>query len=90
MSLFQYFIIIQSDQDLCPLTKLMDSIEYMNWQEQSRKEPDERNAQVDLDLRYWNAIIIENFHIAMIKMKEEEEEEEEEKKKKHAQRYYCE
>ena len=39
MSLSQHFIIIQSDQDLCPLTKLMDTIEYMNGQEQSREDP---------------------------------------------------
>ena len=44
-SLSQHFIIIQSDQDLCPLTKcpltkLIDTIEYMNGQEQSRDDPD--------------------------------------------------
>ena len=40
-SLSQHFIIIQSDQDLCRLTKLMYTIEYMNRQEQSREDPDE-------------------------------------------------
>ena len=40
MLLSQHFIIIQSDQDLCLLTKLMDTIEYMNGQEQSREDPD--------------------------------------------------
>ena len=39
-SLSQHFIIIQSDQDLCPLTKLMHTIEYINGQEQSREDPD--------------------------------------------------
>ena len=35
------FFIIQSARDLCPLTKLMDIIEYMNGQEQSRENPNE-------------------------------------------------
>ena len=39
MLLSQHFIIIQSDQDLCPLTKLMDTIKYMNGKEQSREDP---------------------------------------------------
>ena len=33
-------IIIQSDQDLTPLTKLMDTIEYISGQEQSREDLD--------------------------------------------------
>ena len=42
-SLSQYLIIIQSDRDLCPLTKLMITIEYtcMYGQKQSREDPDE-------------------------------------------------
>ena len=40
-SLSQHFIIIQSDQDLCLVTKLMNTIEYMNGQEQIREDPDE-------------------------------------------------
>ena len=40
-SLSQPFIIIQSDQDLCPLTKLMDTIEYISSQEESREDSDE-------------------------------------------------
>ena len=39
-SLSQHFIISQSDHAPCPLTKLMDTIEYMNGQEQSREDPD--------------------------------------------------
>ena len=39
--LSQHFIIIQSDRVFCPLTKLMDTIEHMNGQQQSRKDPDE-------------------------------------------------
>ena len=34
-SLSEQFIIIQSDQYPCPLTKLMDTLEYINGQEQS-------------------------------------------------------
>ena len=42
MSLSQHFIIIQSDQDLCPLIKLMISIEYISGaHEKSREDPDE-------------------------------------------------
>ena len=37
MSSSQHLIIIQSDQDLCPLTKLM---KYISRQEQSRKDLD--------------------------------------------------
>ena len=40
-SLSQHFIIIQSDQNLSPLTKLMKTIKYMNGHNQSREEPDE-------------------------------------------------
>ena len=38
-SIYQHFIIIQSDQDRCPL-KVTDTIEYMNRQEKSREDPD--------------------------------------------------
>ena len=39
--LSQLFIIFQSDQDLCLLTKLMDTVEYMKRHQQSREDPDE-------------------------------------------------
>ena len=38
--LSQHFIIIQSDRVFCPLTKLMDTIEHMNEQQQPRKDSD--------------------------------------------------
>ena len=37
----QHFVIIQSDQDLCPLTNLMGTMKYINGQEQSREDPDQ-------------------------------------------------
>ena len=51
-SLSQHFIIIQSTQDLCPLTKLMATIEYMNGQEQSREDPDETVRMHRLSLTF--------------------------------------
>ena len=41
MSLAQHFIIIQSDQDLCQFTKLMNTIEHISRLEQLRQDPDE-------------------------------------------------
>ena len=41
MSLSQQFIIIWSDQNLCQVAKLIDTIEYMNGREQSTEDPDE-------------------------------------------------
>ena len=52
--LSKHFIIIQFDQDLCPLTKLMNTIENtcMNGQKQSRKDPDETVWMHRLILRF--------------------------------------
>ena len=52
MSLSQHLIMIQSDQDLCTLTKSLDSIEYTNEQGQSREEQDETVQMYGLILTF--------------------------------------
>ena len=49
-------IIIQSDQDPCQHTKIMDTIEYMNEQEQFREGPAEIVRMHRVILIYSNAI----------------------------------
>ena len=63
-SIYQHFIIILSDQDRCPL-KLMDTIEYMNRQEQSREDPDETVRMHRLSLTF--AIRMQQELITLIK-----------------------